>query len=131
MQPPEQQPKGETRMSAQLDRFAHDRLPPRSQWPELRYDRPEFSFPDQLNLVQELLDKAQAKGFGERPLLRSSRITLSYADVRDRVDRIGRVLTEDLGLVPGNRVLLRGGNSIALALAWQIGRASCRERGEI
>jgi 2-aminobenzoate-CoA ligase len=38
--------------------------------------------------------------------------------VRDRVDRICRVLTEDLGLVPGNRVLLRGGNSIGLALAW-------------
>jgi len=105
-------------MSAQQDRFVHDRLPPQTQWPELRYDRPEFQFPDQLNLVRELLDKAQAKGFGERPLLRSSRITLSYNDVRDRVDRICRVLTEDLGLMPGNRMLLRGGNSIALALAW-------------
>src|SRR4029453_1718816 len=105
-------------MSAQQDRFVHDRLPPRAQWPELRYDRPEFQFPDRLNLVEELLDKAQAKGFGNRPLLRSSRITLSYGDVRDRVDRICRVLTEDLGLVPGNRVLLRGGNSIGMALAW-------------
>ena len=38
--------------------------------------------------------------------------------VRERVDRICRVLVEDLGLVPGNRVLLRGGNSIGLALAW-------------
>jgi hypothetical protein len=26
--------------SAQTDRFVHDRLPPRAQWPELRYDRP-------------------------------------------------------------------------------------------
>jgi 2-aminobenzoate-CoA ligase len=34
------------------------------------------------------------------------------------VDRIAQVLTEDLGLVPGNRVLLRGGNSIGMALAW-------------
>jgi 2-aminobenzoate-CoA ligase len=105
-------------MSAQQDRFVHDRLPPRAQWPELRYDRPEFQFPDRLNLVEELLDKARAKGLGDRPLLRSSRITLSWGDVQDRVDRICRVLTEDLGLVPGNRVLLRGGNSIALALAW-------------
>lgn len=105
-------------MSAQKDRFVHDRLPPKSQWPQLLYDRPEFQLPAQLNLVEELLDKAQAKGFGTRPLLRSSRNTLSYADVRDRVDRICRVLTEDLGLVPGNRVLLRGGNSIGLALAW-------------
>ena len=105
-------------MSAQQDRFVHDRLPPRSQWPQLLYDRPEFQFPDRLNLVEELLDKAPAKGLADRPLLRSSRIVLNYADVRDRVDRICRVLVEDLGLVPGNRVLLRGGNSIGLALAW-------------
>jgi 2-aminobenzoate-CoA ligase len=104
--------------SAQHDRFVHDRLPPAAQWPQLRYDLPELKFAGQLNLVHELLDNAQAKGFAERPLLRSSRITLTYADVQDRVDRICRVLTEDLGLVPGNRVLLRGGNTIALALAW-------------
>jgi 2-aminobenzoate-CoA ligase len=106
------------KMSAQQDRFVHDRLPPRSAWPQLRYDLPELQFPDQVNLVEELLDKAPAKGFGDRPLLRSPRITLTYADVRDRVDRICRVLTEDLALVPGNRVLLRGGNSIELAIAW-------------
>jgi 2-aminobenzoate-CoA ligase len=105
-------------MSAQQDRFVHDRLPPRSQWPQLLYDRPEFQFPDQLNLVEELLDKAPAKGFGDRPLLRSSSTTLTYAQVREEVDRICRVLVEDLGLVPGNRVLIRGGNSIGLALAW-------------
>ncbi len=105
-------------MSAQPDRFAHDRLPPLSQRPQLLYERPEFQFPARLNLVEELLDKAQAKGLGERALLRSGSITLSYAQVRERVDRICRVLTEDLGLVPGNRVLLRGGNSIGLALAW-------------
>ena len=105
-------------MSAQSDRFVHDRLPPREQWPALRYDLPELRLPDRLNLVEELLDKAAAKGFADRPLLRSARITLTYQDVRDRVDRIARVLVEDLGLVPGNRVLLRGGNSIGLALAW-------------
>jgi 2-aminobenzoate-CoA ligase len=105
-------------MTAQQDRFVHDRLPPRSQWPQMLYERPEFQFPDRLNLVEELLDKAHAKGFGARPMLRSSSATLTYADARGRIDRICRVLVEDLGLVPGNRVLLRGGNSIGLALAW-------------
>jgi 2-aminobenzoate-CoA ligase len=105
-------------MSAQQDRFVHDRLPPRPQWPQLLYDRPELEFPAHLNLVEELLDKAPAKGFAVRPLLRSGGTVLSYADVRDRVDRICRVLVEDFDLVPGNRVLLRGGNSIGLALAW-------------
>jgi 2-aminobenzoate-CoA ligase len=107
-----------THPSAQLDRFVHERLPAREQWPVLKYDRPELQFQAQVNLAEELLDKAAQKGWAERPLLRSSKIVLTYADVRDRVDRICRVLTEDLGLVPGNRVLLRGGNSIGLALAW-------------
>jgi 2-aminobenzoate-CoA ligase len=105
-------------MTAHVDRYVLDRLPAREQWPELRYELPELNFPPRLNLVEELLDKAAAKGFADRPLLRSPRIVLSYAEVRERVDRIARVLTEDLGLVPGNRVLLRGGNSIGLALAW-------------
>ena len=105
-------------MTAQTDRFVHDRLPPREQWPQLRYDLPELKIPDQVNLVEALLDKAQAKGFADRPMLRSPKIVLTYADAKERVDRIAQVLTEDLGLVPGNRVLLRGGNSIGMALAW-------------
>jgi 2-aminobenzoate-CoA ligase len=105
-------------VSAQTDRFVHDRLPPREQWPQMVYEAPELQLPAQCNAVEELLDKAAAKGWGDRPLLRSARIVLSYNDVRDRVDRICRVLVEDLGLVPGNRVLLRGGNSIGMALAW-------------
>ncbi|MBI5276394.1 MAG: AMP-binding protein [Burkholderiales bacterium] len=105
-------------MSAQPDRFVHDRLPPREQWPELRYDRPELQLPAQFNLVEELLDKAAARGWAGRPLLRSPKLVLGYGEVRDRVDRICRVLVEDLGVVPGNRVLLRGGNSIGMALAW-------------
>ena len=104
--------------SAQTDRFVHDRLPPSSQWPELRYELPELQLAPQLNLVEELLDKAAHKGFADRPLLRSPKITLTYADARERVDRIAQVLVEDLGLAPGNRVLLRGGNSIGMALAW-------------
>ena len=105
-------------MSAQTDRFVHDRLPAPAQLPQLRYDLPELRIPDRANLVEELLDRAAERGWSQRPMLRSARITLTYADARERVDRICRVLVEDLGLVPGNRVLLRGGNSIGLALAW-------------
>ncbi len=105
-------------MSAQVDRFAPERLPAAGQLPRMIYERPELQFPQQLNLVEELLDKAAARGFAERPFLRSSRLTLSYGEARERVDAIATMLTRDLGLVPGNRVLLRGGNSIGLALAW-------------
>jgi 2-aminobenzoate-CoA ligase len=104
--------------SAQIDRFVHDRLPPADQLPTVRYDLPELQLSDQLNLVEELLDKALSKGFADKPMLRSPSRTLTYAEAAVEVDRIAQVLTEDLGLVPGNRVLLRGGNSIAMALAW-------------
>ncbi len=105
-------------VSAQVDRFVHDRLPPAEQLPVFRYDLPELQLPDRLNLVEELLDKAAAKGFGDRPMLRSAGGTLTYAQAAVEVNRIAQVLTEDMGLVPGNRVLLRGGNSVAMALAW-------------
>jgi 2-aminobenzoate-CoA ligase len=105
-------------MSAQIDRFVHDRLPPPPMWPQLRYDRPELQLPSQANLVEELLDKAVQRGWGGRACLRSNDEVLTYAQVLQRVDGIARVLVEDLALVPGNRVLLRGGNSIGMALAW-------------
>jgi len=105
-------------MSAQVDRFVHDRLPPAEQLPTLRYDLPELQLPEQLNLAEELLDKAASKPWADRPMLRSPARTLSYAEAATEVNRIAQVLVEDLGLVPGNRVLLRGGNSIAMALGW-------------
>lgn len=105
--------------TAQTDRFVHDRLPPREQWPELRYDLPEFEMPEQLNIVTRLLDDAIiSKGFANHPLLRSAHTTFTYSDVQARVNRIAHVLIEDCKLTPGNRVLLRGGNSIGMALAW-------------
>ncbi len=104
--------------SAQSDRFVHDRLPPPAQWPRLSYTLPELQLPAQLNLVQTLFESAARLGLGDRPLLRSPRRTLSYAQAQAEVARIAQALVQDYGLVPGNRVLLRGGNSIGMALAW-------------
>lgn len=104
--------------SAQLDRFVHERLPPLEQWPERRYDLPELRLPSRLNAVVALFDRALAAGHGERPLFRGDDRHLSYAEARAEVQRLSRVLIDDLGLVPGNRVLLRGGNTVGMALAW-------------
>ena len=104
--------------SAQTDRFVHDRLPPPEQWPRLTYTLPELQLPGQVNLVQVLFESAAKRGLADRPLLRSPRRTLSYAQAQAEVARIAQVLVQDYGLVPGNRVLLRGGNSIGMALAW-------------
>ena len=84
----------------------------------MRYDLPELRIADQANLVDVLLGHIEARGLMDKPFLRSEKITLTYADVSDRINCIAQVLTEDFGLVPGNRVLLRGGNSVAMALSW-------------
>ena len=105
--------------SAHIDRFVIDRLPPPAQRAHMHYDLPELQIPEQANTVVALLDEAvHRKGWADRPMLRSPRIVLRYGDVLERVNRIAQVLVEDLGLVAGNRVLLRGGNSIGMALAW-------------
>ena len=107
--------------SAQTDRFVAQRLPPPDQWPELLYALPELhrlQTTPQLNLVQVLFEQAVQQGGFARPFLRSPSLTLTYAQAQERANRIAQVLTQDLGLVPGNRVLLRGGNSVGMALAW-------------
>lgn len=106
-------------MTAHVDRFAREHLPPRELWPELRFDLPELQFPEQLNCVAELLDRWVAAGHGQRlALLGADGLRWSYAELQAQVNRIARVLVEDLALVPGNRVLLRGANSPMLAACW-------------
>lgn len=104
--------------SVQTDRFVHDGLPPADQCPHMRYDLPELQIQAQANLVDVLFDRVEQRGLSNRPFLRSDKMTLSYRDAHDRVRRIAQVLTDDLQLIPGNRVLLRGGNTVGMALAW-------------
>ena len=104
--------------SAQTDRFVHDRLPSLKQWPRRVYPLPELQIPDQANLVEILFRKGFVSGQADRPFLRSDSITLSYAGALERVNRISQLLIEDFSLLPGNRVLLRGCNSMDMALAW-------------
>ena len=104
--------------SAQTDRFVHDRLPPFEARAQKRFDLPELCIADQANLVDVLLGHIKARGLMDKPFLRSDEITLTYADACGCINRIAQVLTEDFGLIPGNRVLLRGGNSIGMALVW-------------
>lgn len=101
--------------SAHVDTFARDHLPPPDQWPELRFDLPELRYPDRLNCAAELLDHADAG----RPVFRTpTGQEWTYGELRVRVDRIAHVLTGDLGVVPGNRVLLRGPTTPWLAACW-------------
>jgi 2-aminobenzoate-CoA ligase len=104
--------------SAHLDTFARDNLPPRAQWPDFLFDLPELKYPERMNCAVELLDRRVASGEGERPCLISPTESLSYAQVAERVNRIANVLTRDLGLLPGHRVLLRGPNNPMMVAAY-------------
>jgi 2-aminobenzoate-CoA ligase len=104
--------------TAHLDSFCRDNRPPRAQWPVFLLDRPEYRYPLRLNCAVELLDRNLERGRGEHPAIVTPAETLSYRQLAERVNRIADVLVTRLGLVPGNRVLLRGANN-----AWMV--AAC------
>src|SRR6266550_8331016 len=110
--------RGATVMTAHLDTFARDNLPPRAQWPDFLFELPELKYPERMNCVVELLDQWVAAGRGNRPCLISPTETLTYAQLAERVNRIANVLTRTLGIVPGHRVLLRGPNSPMMVAAY-------------
>jgi len=104
--------------SAHVDTFAHDNLPPRDQWPDLIFTLPELQYPEGMNCIVELLDKNIQQGYGERPAIFSADGVLTYSQMQVQVDKVAHVLTHDLGLVPGNRVLLRSANNAMMAICW-------------
>src|SRR5579883_1843802 len=101
-------------ISAQQDTFVRDHLPPRDLWPDLIFTIPEVQYPDQLNCAAELLDHWVRQGRGNSPAVFSATGSLTYRQLQEQVDRVAHVLTKDMGLVPGNRVLLRSANNAML-----------------
>src|SRR3954449_7167504 len=105
--------------SGHVDTFCRDNLPARELWPEFRFDRPDLQYAPRLNAAVELLDATAARFGGDRPcLLAPDGTRWSYAEVAARVNRIAHVLVDDLGIVAGNRVLLRAPNTPTLAACW-------------
>jgi 2-aminobenzoate-CoA ligase len=104
--------------SAHIDTFARDHLPPLQARPEILFELPSLKFPPQLNCATELLDRAVAEGRGGRLCIQAPGLRWSYAQLQDKANRIAQVLVQQMGLVPGNRVLLRAPNSPMLAACW-------------
>jgi 2-aminobenzoate-CoA ligase len=105
--------------SAYADGFARENLPPPELWPEIEANLPELAYPKRLNAAVGLLDRMVEAGFAERPCIRSpDGWVWSYRELLDRADRIAAVLVNDMGVRPGNRVLLRGANTAMLAACW-------------
>ena len=106
----------ELRPSAHIDTFARDNLPPRAQWPELLLEG--FDYPDRLNAAVELTDAMVAKGFGDHTALIGNGRRRTYKELTDWTNRLAHVLVEDMGVQPGNRVLIRSANNPAMVACW-------------
>lgn len=103
--------------SAYPDSFARDRLPPPEIMPVFE-GLEALGYPKRLNAAVELIDEAVKAGFGPRLAIRTPAATWTYEELLDKANRIAAVLKNDLGLLPGNRVLLRSANNAMKAAAW-------------
>ncbi|TMR93203.1 AMP-binding protein [Nonomuraea basaltis] len=101
------------------DTFARDHLPPSERWPRLEFTTDLLRYPDRLNAAGEIID-ASVAAFGEhRPAIRTDAGEMwTYGDLQRRANQVAQVLVEDLGLVPGNRVLLRSPNNPWTVACW-------------
>tara|TARA_R110000737_G_scaffold321100_2_gene332951 strand:+ start:1900 stop:3519 length:1620 start_codon:yes stop_codon:yes gene_type:complete len=102
--------------SAHLDTFSRDNLPPQDQWPEFAMDG--FDYPEVLNVGVALTDEMVAKGFGDHTALIGNGRRRTYKEMSDWTNRLAHVLVEDLGVRPGNRVLIRSANNPAMVACW-------------
>lgn len=102
--------------SAHIDTFARDNLPPVDQWPEFNLDL--FDYPDHLNAAFELTDKMVSAGFGDNTALIGNGRRRTYKELTDWSNRLAHALVEDLGVKPGNRVLIRSANNPAMVACW-------------
>ena len=106
--------------SVHVDTFSRDHLPPREQWPDMDWTAlPELmAYPTTMNAAAELLDSWIDAGHGERACFSFEGETWSYARVLETANRIANVLSDELGVVPGERVLLRGPNNPMFVACW-------------
>ena len=96
------------------DSFVRDRLPPPELLPEFRFDLPELQYPERLNAAAELLKGGDPQALA----FVNAHGRWTYADLDTFSGRIARLLVEEEGLDPGNRVLLRGPNGYTLFACW-------------
>ena len=98
------------------DSFTRDKLPPQDQWPDLLLDG--FAYPEELNIGVELTDAMVAKGFGDHTALIGNGRRRTYKELADWTNRLAHALVSDLGVEPGNRVLIRSANNPAMVACW-------------
>ncbi|MDU8927971.1 AMP-binding protein [Alisedimentitalea sp. MJ-SS2] len=99
-----------------VDTFSRDGLPDPAQWPEFRLEG--FDYPDYLNAGVEMTDAMVGKGLGDHTALIGNGRRRTYKELSDWTNRLAHALVDDLGVKPGNRVLIRSANNPAMVACW-------------
>jgi 2-aminobenzoate-CoA ligase len=102
--------------SAHIDTFTRDNLPPSQLWPDISLEG--FEYPEELNAGVELTDTMVKRGFGDHVALIGNGRRRTYKELSDWTNRIAHALTEDFGIKPGNRILVRAANNPAMVACW-------------
>ena len=102
--------------TAHIDSFARDNLPPESQQPDFLLDR--FDYPEHLNAAHELTDAMVERGFGDNTALIGNGRQRTYKELADWTNRLAHVLVDEIGVKPGNRVMIRSANNPAMVACW-------------
>ncbi|SCY10661.1 AMP-binding protein [Flavobacterium caeni] len=105
-------------MKHYADNFAHEHLPLQELQPDYILDHPDFQFPESLNCVDRLLDDHIKQGRGNRVAISTFTEIWTYQDLYDKSNQIAHVLVDDLGMVSGNRVLIRSANNPMFVACW-------------
>lgn len=100
------------------DNFAHDHLPAANLQAQCFKGHPDFEFPEDLNCVERLLDRHITEGNGDKIAIRTFDMQWTYKDLYEKANQIAHVLVENMGLVPGNRVLIRSANNPMYVACW-------------
>ncbi|WP_293868184.1 AMP-binding protein [uncultured Alsobacter sp.] len=102
--------------TAHVDSFARDRLPSLDRWPAM--PGAGDAYPEFVNAAVELTDRMVERGFGDRTALIGAGRSRTYRELASWTDRLARALVEDVGVRPGNRVLIRSANTPAMVACW-------------
>lgn len=104
--------------TAHVDTFTRETLPPADSWPHLDLTRKEYQYPEYLNAGVELTDRLVEQGLGDRIALKSDTEAISYRQLAEQTNRLARVLVDDFGVIPGERVLIRSANNPRMVMCW-------------
>lgn len=84
----------------------HGKLPDTENRADIFHTLPELHYPEHVNAAVEMVGRHIEGGHGDAPAIHFEGEIITYADMQQRINRVGNVLL-DCGVEPGDRVFVR------------------------